>query len=182
MATADSVAVRCRPVGGVTGAEYALIGTVVGAGLTQIGPVVSAIAHSRTKRQKAAAKRNNQREVKRKPLYMDLIGQAGLTEDLLNQVTKAIDTNKPLPEHWYSRLEELLSRIDGRVTQIRIDGSDRAMAIVEKLDGRIIKSGLTDEELMDDASNYAVDAQNASKALRTAREALIRLAREEFGN
>jgi hypothetical protein len=113
---------------------------------------------------------------------MDLIGQAASAEDLLNRVSKAINDNKPLPEQWYRRLEELLSRIDGRITQIRVDGSDQARAVAEKLDMRVMKRGLTDEDLLGDSSNYTIDAGNAVRALGTAREAMIELAREEFGN
>ena len=165
----------------LTSAEYALIGTAVGAILTQAGTIFTSAANYRRKARKVTKQNQVEQENKRRPLYSALIEQAGITEDLLNQVSKAVRNDRHPPDDWFTRLEGHLARIDDLITRIRIDGSEAAQGVAKKVNIRVINIGLTtDEEFLEDATLFADHAERAAKVLDSARESLIDLARQEF--
>jgi hypothetical protein len=166
---------------GLTSAEYTLIGTAVGAILTQVGTVSTSVVNYRRKARKADGRAKVEQENKRRPLYSALIEQAGVTEDLLNKVCKAIRDDRRTPDNWLTSLDDHLARIDDLITRIRIDGSEAARDVAKRINVRVINMGLTtDEEAFDEADVFADHAERAAEVLDSARESLIDLARQEF--
>jgi hypothetical protein len=165
---------------GLTGFEYGLIGAAVGAGLTQLVPVVNSITAARSRRRENEAKHAERLEAKRRPLYMDLIKQTTHAQVLVYDVSDAIESEANLPENWVANIKEFVSRIDDRIIEIRVDGSADARKIIEDLDRRLceynVHTGPPDEK-----HEYPAWAAEAIRVLAEASQEMIGLARAEFG-
>ena len=163
----------------ITAGVFALVGTATGAGIAQVGPVVSSVSRGRQQRAKAAAERARAQADNRRSLYLKLINDAHYAAGLAASLHRLLLTDRGDLGTLLQSARECLSDVYTAATTIKVDGSERGKRIATEL-----INGVTDLARELGSGPESITGPSVTKALVALTDAeaeLVEAARTEFG-
>jgi hypothetical protein len=162
---------------GVESGLFAIIGAAVGAVGAALTGVVQAVSASRANRARIAAEAAAARAAIRRPLYEQLIFATHEARRLFVELRLDIDGYRSPPKIADRTIEEVAQLIYSCVTSVRIDGSEEASNIAQRLNSDML-SWL---ELRMEKRNIAGKVAEMIGKMEKAEEDLTLIARLETG-
>jgi hypothetical protein len=140
---------------GIESGLFAIIGAAVGAIGVALTGVVQAVSASRANRARIAAEAAAARTATRRPLYEQLISATHEARRLFVELVRDINNYQPPSKIAERAFQEIAQHIYSLVISIRIDGSEHASNIAQRLNSDMLSwlelrrghSGYTAEEV-----------------------------------